>query len=123
MASWIMTSERAGGLVVARQAAVEHQPPVGPHHGPALGQRSESPGPGGTLDDFHVDAEPGGVFNKVLAVAAVHPDSADRGVGGRNLVDQVGAKGAVRRNKTGGPAETTASRRNGDASGVGTSSG
>jgi hypothetical protein len=34
------------------------------------------------LDDFHVDAEGGGVFAEVLVVAAVHPGFADRGMGG-----------------------------------------
>jgi hypothetical protein len=43
------------------------------------------------LDDLHVDAEGGGVLDEVLAVAAVHPDFPDRGVGGRHVVDQVGS--------------------------------
>jgi transposase len=47
------------------------------------------------LDEFHVDAEAGGVLDEVLAVAAVHPDFADRGVGGGHLVDQVGAGDGV----------------------------
>ncbi|KDN74252.1 hypothetical protein DF19_32950 [Streptomyces olindensis] len=69
------------GFVVAGQAAVEHQPAVGPLDGPAFGQRRESLGAGGPLDDFRVDAEAGGVLDEVLAVTAVDPHLADRGVG------------------------------------------
>ena len=41
----------------------------------------------------HVDAEGGGVFDEVLAVAAVDPGLADGWVGGGDLVDE----GACRR--------------------------
>jgi hypothetical protein len=37
------------------------------------------------LDDFHIDAEVGGMLDEVLAVVAVEPDLADGGVGGGGL--------------------------------------
>ena len=43
---------------------------------------------GDALDDFHVDAEGGGVLDEVLAVAAVDPDLADRVKGGGDLVER-----------------------------------
>nr|WP_282792654.1 hypothetical protein [Streptomyces sp. CC224B] len=47
MAKWTMASERAGGLVVAGQAAVQHQLDVGPLDGPPLRNRGEAPASGG----------------------------------------------------------------------------
>lgn len=43
------------------------------------------------MDDLHVDAEGGCVLDDVLVAAAVAPDLADRGVGGGDLVEQLGA--------------------------------
>ena len=76
------------GLVVARQAAVQHQPAIRPLHRPALRDRGESPGPGRALDDFEVDPEDGGVLDEVLAVAAVDPDLAQAGMVGGSLVQE-----------------------------------
>lgn len=47
------------------------------------------------MDDFEVDAEGGGVLDEVLAVAAVNPDLADRGMGHGHLVEEGLACGGV----------------------------
>ncbi len=83
------------GFVITGESAVEHEPAVGPLHCPAFRDRCESPAPGGALDDFEVDAEGGGVLEEVFAVAGVDPDLADRGMGGRCLVEEGLACGGV----------------------------
>ena len=79
------------GFVVAGQGAVEHQPVVGPLDRPAFRDRGESSGPGGAWGGFEGDAEGGGVFDEVFAVAAVGSDFADRGMVRGDLFEQVGA--------------------------------
>jgi hypothetical protein len=91
-----MASEAGGqGLVVAGETSVKHEPAVGPFDRPPFRDRCESPGPGGAGGDFHVDAEGGGVFDEVLAVAAVDPHLADAGVFGGDLVQEPGAGDGV----------------------------
>lgn len=63
------------GFVVADKAPVEHQPAVGPLDRQPFRYQDEAPGPGGASGDFHVDAEGGGMFDEVLAVAAIDPAS------------------------------------------------
>lgn len=79
------------GFVVAGQAAVEHEPAQGAFDDAASWQWGEATAAGWALDDLHVDADRGGVLDEVLAVAAVHPELADSGMGDGELVDQRGA--------------------------------
>jgi hypothetical protein len=74
------------GFAVTRRTPVQYEPPVRPLDRPAFRDGGESPGPGGALDDFEVDAEGCGVFDDVLAVAAVDPDLAQGGVVGGGLL-------------------------------------
>jgi hypothetical protein len=60
-------------------------------HCPPLRYGGEAPGPGGAGRDFHVDAECGGVFDEVLAVAAVDPHLPDARMVGGDLVEESGA--------------------------------
>src|SRR5262249_17367916 len=77
------------------QAAVEHEPAVGPLDRPTFRDGGESSGSGGALDDFEVDAEGGGVLDEVFAVATVDPDLADRGMSRGHLVEEGLACGGV----------------------------
>lgn len=83
------------GFVVTREAAVEHEPAVGPLDRPPFRDRGETPGPRLARGDFHVDAEGRGVLDEVLTVAAVAPDLADPGVAGGDLVQEPGAGDGV----------------------------
>lgn len=83
------------GFVVAGQASVVHAPPQRAFDGPAAGQNGKSLGGGIAADDVHVDAEGGGVFHEVLAVAAVSPGFADGGMLGGDPFDEGPAGGRV----------------------------
>ncbi|MGW0656177.1 hypothetical protein ACWD4T_46865 [Streptomyces umbrinus] len=51
--------------------------------------------PGGAGDDFHVNAEVGGVLDEVLAAAAVNPHLADAAMIGGDLVERAGGRPAI----------------------------
>lgn len=67
-------------FVVAGQAAVVHEPAERSLDGPPPRQDGEAAGGGVAADDVHVDAQRGGVFDEVLAAAAVDPGLSDRGM-------------------------------------------
>jgi hypothetical protein len=63
------------GFVVAGRATVVHQSTQRPFDCPSAWQNGKSRGGGVAADDVHVDAESGGVFDEVLAVATRRPRS------------------------------------------------